>query len=138
MTEMKAKKKSQPPKPDTKKNWQEKKVNNLMKVAILMTYESERLGGKTTEDILAKLSKKWGRSPRQIQRYIEDARQLIHYEPYEELGTASWRTTMHPVTGQWLLVKGHSFGSVSEQGCESTFVPSNFIMLTSGKVKPRT
>ena len=62
------------PKLDYKKTRMSKRVRERDKAVILRIYEQEMAKGGNRDDILLKLSEKYGKSERQVERYIQQAR----------------------------------------------------------------
>jgi hypothetical protein len=56
------------------KMWMSKRITQRDQVAILRVYEKEMANGGNRSDILLKLSEKYSKSERQIERYIQQAR----------------------------------------------------------------
>ncbi|TET70812.1 MAG: hypothetical protein E3J56_07460 [Candidatus Aminicenantes bacterium] len=71
---MNAKTKKQPPKPDRKKYSAKGNITRVKRKAMLASYERGLKEGKTSEDIVFKLSQKYGKDERQIYRYIARAK----------------------------------------------------------------
>ena len=93
--------KAQPPKVDTKAvgKWTEKRITLRVKYIITDTYDSEMAKGKKSRDeILSKLERVYNRDPRQIERYIKEARQLPRQEICEIISNwiAQIKTAIQP------------------------------------------
>ncbi len=128
-------KKKRPTKWDSKAGRTSRRIDDLDKVAMLRVYESDIREGKPRDEVLEALAKKFSKkSTRQIENYIQKARCLVHYLCWEDVIDPTWITTTHPVTGQWLLVRGKEWRPVgADFDIPPRFVPSSFIVLTYGK-----